>query len=381
MSYRLEWRSGPSAQIEILRQNKSFVLKYASPYRATIRPPVENLDATPHTLGQIRGHCEKLEGYLGVSTRYIRPKPPAAFDANAFNAQVQLAQEIGDQLLTLCLSNDVRIDLRTAPLFIELGLEEPLLYHNWELLFDGNNFLSLKHYLARFVNSNEPSTMRNRVALGGDFETLRILLISVPQPHPREGRTYPDPLNYAEAETNAIRQLLDSHQPDIDLVSFTGDKARKSDLERVLRTEKFNIVHFNGHAFFDPNEPTNSRLVLQDEDVDTGWVRGFVSRSAPSLCFVNACESAATAGERLSGLARAFLDTGAYLIGSPWRVGDQAASVFAARFYECFLLHEDPIGAAVMDARNECFKATGDKDLAWASYVYYGDPRVAFRKV
>ena len=59
---------------------------------------------------------------------------------------------------------------------------------------------------------------------------------------------------------------------------------------------------------------------------------------APVLCFINGCETAETAQgkDRLNvyGLAQAFLETGAYLLGTRWKVSDSAAAAFAPTFYD-----------------------------------------------
>ena len=54
-----------------------------------------------------------------------------------------------------------------------------------------------------------------------------------------------------------------------------------------------------------------------------------------------------------------------------------AASIFAGSFYQN-LLAGKPLGTAVRLARSACRDAF-PLDLAWASYVLYGDPRLFFR--
>ena len=73
------------------------------------------------------------------------------------------------------------------------------------------------------------------------------------------------------------------------------------------------------------------------------------------LFFMNACETAAAAPgmpwERhydIFGLARAFLETGAYLVGSRWKVGDEAAAAFASAFYKS-LVQASSLGRAVQN--------------------------------
>jgi CHAT domain-containing protein len=98
---------------------------------------------------------------------------------------------------------------------------------------------------------------------------------------------------------------------------------------------------------------------------------------------MNACETAASFGGDQSwegrydifGLARAFLDTGAYLIGSRWEIGDESASAFAAAFYS-HLIRGISVGEAIRLARTACRKACPGDDFSWASYIFYGDPRL-----
>jgi hypothetical protein len=77
------------------------------------------------------------------------------------------------------------------------------------------------------------------------------------------------------------------------------------------------------------------------------------------------------------GLGRAVLESGAYLLGSRWKVSDVCAKTFALAFYDV-LFKGLSMGEAVTKARQVC-KHTHPNDLAWASYAYYGDPRVCFR--
>jgi hypothetical protein len=127
--------------------------------------------------------------------------------------------------------------------------------------------------------------------------------------------------------------------------------------------------------------PYLSSLVLFDKDMTTGPIRNFFLKKPPVFFVMNACETAAAstpaAGawkERydIFGLARAFLETGAYL---RWKVGDQGAAAFAQAFYGAFVKGVS-LGRALQEGRIACRKATSPDDLSWASYLLYGDPRV-----
>src|SRR5262249_1443383 len=119
-------------------------------------------------------------------------------------------------------------------------------------------------------------------------------------------------------------------------------------------------------------------------------------RRRPTLCFINGCETArsgegaaVTASEDLTdlqrsysfyGLARPFLEAGAYLVGSRWRLDDDAAAQFAKTFYRSLLGQGQPVGKAITQARRVVYETHRDS-FAWASYVFYGDPRVQFTPV
>ena len=146
-------------------------------------------------------------------------------------------------------------------------------------------------------------------------------------------------------------------------------------------------MHFSGHAYFRNDKPHLSSLVLFDRDMSTGPIMGFFGSKPPVFFFMNAYETAAAKSEGewknrfdIFGLARAFLETGAYLIGNRWQVGDAAAAAFARAFYAS-LVEGEPLGRAVRDARIACRSAAGPADFSWASYLFYGDPRVYFRRV
>ena len=290
-------------------------------------------------------------------------------------------QLLGQQLLIQTLPSYIQGDLSPGRFFLEIGMDEALVGYPWELMHDGEDFLCLKHYLGRFVNSTSsaPLVAYDTGRWSKPLQSLSVLIIAVPNPMPRGGINY-EPLDQARKEADAIVKILTDH-PDINVSVLRDVDATYNKVFQALSTPTYQIVHFCGHANFDDKKPPNSSIVLQDRSMATGSLSRYISMTRPILCFVNACESAMTRESfNVFGLARAFLDTGAYLLGSRWKVDDHAATVFATKFYTSLLDEENPLGKAVYDARIACQKIAPD-DFAWASYVLYGDPRVCFRKV
>jgi CHAT domain-containing protein len=167
-----------------------------------------------------------------------------------------------------------------------------------------------------------------------------------------------------------------------------GRDATYDNVFKALRQGRYQIVHFNGHAIFDEKNQHASALVLNDRNMTTGEVQRYLAKSPPILCFINACETAKIGVSRgwkdrydIFGLARAFLETGAYLLGSRWKVSDKAAAGFAKKFYTSLLKEGKPLGKAILEARKACREESPLDELAWANYTLYGDPRVCFRKI
>ena len=78
------------------------------------------------------------------------------------------------------------------------------------------------------------------------------------------------------------------------------------------------------------------------------------------------------------GLARAFLNTGVYSLAAGGTSVIQGLQILRRLFIKRFRA-ERPIGKAVREARKACMSSEPD-DFAWASYVYYGDPRSVFAR-
>jgi CHAT domain-containing protein len=101
------------------------------------------------------------------------------------------------------------------------------------------------------------------------------------------------------------------------------------------------------------------------------------------LCFVNGCESGHSttwgANYNLYDLARSFLSTGSYLIGSRWKLEDQPAVTMAKELYTSLIKNQEPIGCALRRARIAT-RLAHPQSFAWVSYVFYGDPRLYFRR-
>ncbi|MGW1532078.1 CHAT domain-containing protein [Streptomyces aureus] len=137
------------------------------------------------------------------------------------------------------------------------------------------------------------------------------------------------------------------------------------------------LLHFACHNTFDVDQG-GSCIPLQDNSftpdlLELAVTRKDLEQHSP-LVFFNACRSAgaAYAYTRLNSWATEFMRAGAGgFVGTLWAVPSKKATEFSEAFYEAFVSARQPLGTAVMTARNELHSPT---DPTWLAYTVYGDP-------
>jgi len=207
---------------------------------------------------------------------------------------------------------------------------------------------------------------------------LRILLVVDPSSN----------LPGAVKEGERITSLFSS-KPGFDLVKRFQNQATKPALLKDFSSGEFDVLHYAGHAFFDPEKPSRSGIICAGtgEPVLSGQDLVSVAR-LPNLVFFNACESARTRKARPDktpqqriddnrGLAEAYLRGGvANYMGTYWPVGDESAMLFAGEFYTN-VINGVPVGEAML--RGRC-KVEASKSVDWADYVFYGSPNFLLKQ-
>lgn len=380
MRYRLEWDRGPKAVIDLhCSVTDVFMLRYDGPLQLTLRRGLEELPITKEDLEERVKGIRKLAGSMGFrGPRGLGARAPAADSLDNLRDE-------GGSLFNLVLPQSVASDLGATELFIDIGTDEALIPVPWELMCDTAGFICLRHAIGRYVNLKQPLDLNRTLGRQGE---VRVLLISVPKPQPMGDTTY-ETLPEADAEFTAIAKLLVDRG--IEFLPLQGRDATKNRVRNELHRDRaYTIIHFTGHGHVDVEDPRRSGLVLHDGILTTGVISQFL-RHAPILAFINGCETAAGTGgaapggdpdtelsiahlTRVFGIARPLLNKGSYVLGTRWRVGDTSAAAFAETFY-AEMLGGEPIGAAITRGRNAAFEKDSS-DLSWASYVFYGDPRL-----
>jgi CHAT domain-containing protein len=194
-------------------------------------------------------------------------------------------------------------------------------------------------------------------------------------------------LDGAEEEGKRLRELL-GDRPGCRLEVLRGGAATRPALLTAFSSGKYDLIHYAGHAFFDPKKPERSGILCHGGIVLSGADLAGLG-NLPTLVFFNACETgrirrgrAAGSGRKSSaervkrietgsGFAEAFMRGGvANFLATYWPVGDLAAKVFADRFYG-HLMQGTCVREAIQHGRRGV-QDSGSKD--WADYVFYGDP-------
>jgi len=188
----------------------------------------------------------------------------------------------------------------------------------------------------------------------------------------------------AAREGKRIQELFGNYVSAVNLTVLEGAQARKGDLKDHFGSGDFDVVHYAGHAFFDPRNPDRSGILCAGKEVLSGAELAGMG-NLPALMFFNACEAArirkpknandpVAAKNRIQrnvGLAEAFMRGGvANYMGTYWPVSDDPAKRFAEVFYDD-LLQGKSIGKSLLDGRKELQK---NHWVDWADYVFYGSP-------
>jgi CHAT domain-containing protein len=172
-----------------------------------------------------------------------------------------------------------------------------------------------------------------------------------------------------------------SQLPGADLKVFEGfDASRAAVLSPYVNSAT--VLHFATHATSSDEWPHGSGLMLSGVSRDGEIINGYlstldllVSRRSTDLVVLSACDTAR--GERMqtenvSGLARAFLGSGARrVIGTLWAVEDAATALLMREFYQR-LAQGRGAPAALREA--QAAMATSDRfhrPAAWSAFVIY----------
>lgn len=183
-----------------------------------------------------------------------------------------------------------------------------------------------------------------------------------------------DDLSYTMEEAHSVKQV--------------GEKASNMDVKLLTNAEvkdnlqalfsQYSIVHFAGHAIFNPEEPMASGLVLSDGTVLTAasiLERSALRTNCGRLLVLSACQTGVnlvTPGGEILGLARALMYAGMpNLVLSLWEVADRSTSDLMQEFHNTWQGGKLTIADALQKTQCEAVKR-GQPVHAWAPFIHFG---------
>jgi len=274
------------------------------------------------------------------------------------------------------LPKDLRIYFRGGREFIGLPLE---------LLFDGREYIALRHPLARTVSditlagaqAMQPFSA-HLDALASKGERLRILLVEANTIPPREH--VPKEIDELTA---LFQQELRRPLVEKEVTVVRSQEATYEEMARLIEVGQFDIVHYAGHGLERDKTPEQNALVLWKGEgsrklmpmpayalVDT------LRDSSVQFFYLSSCLGAVTGANwqlwdnDFLGLVDGVIQAGVpSVLGFRWAVNDAGARLFAGAFYRSLFGEANGVlEDAVFRARREQARARRD-DPTWLSPV------------
>ena len=307
---------------------------------------------------QIEDSCREILSALNRSNRNAKLSP----------AVLDSLKKSGHLLFDLLLPSRVKEKLaNTTAKILTLRLDDTLVPIPWELLYDGREFFCRRFAVGRITSTRQIPTARS---IRTPVAPFKVLIVADPR----------GDLQASYHEGMEIKSFLDARR-DLFHVDFKSHPVDIAFVKKNLRD--YDIVHYAGHAKYDAQNPSESGWLLSDGTLTAAEVAALGGlQPMPALVFANACQSGQTEEwklhdehtEQIFGLANAFLLSGVkYYVGTFRDIVDEASSQFAKPFYTSIARGEG-IGTAIRHSRETLIGTGGEKALAWANYMLYGDP-------
>ena len=280
-------------------------------------------------------------------------------------------RKAGQLLWDHLITRSVKTRLKSSQISdLILCLDEELINIPWELLYDGGNFVCLNFNLGRVVRTKKQASI---VQYRSSSSVLRMMILANPT----------NDLKSAYLEGINIRNQFDRKKNNV-RIDFKSTNIDKLFVKKNLHD--YDIVHFAGHCEFAQDNPRSTGWVLSDGKFSVSDILALGSTEPlPSLVFSNACYSAKFTPylidndyqEKNYSLAQAFLFSGVrHYIGAIRKIEDPISLSFSKEFYSQ-LISGKPVGECIKAGRLKLIKEYGITNIAWASYLLYGDPNYA----
>lgn len=188
-------------------------------------------------------------------------------------------------------------------------------------------------------------------------------------------------LPYTRDEVKGIESLFSKKK--LAARVLIGDKATKKALSQNING--FDVIHFATHGYSSTKNPSLSRLVLADDNQNTGKSdddaflyldETYDLNLNADLVVLSACKTGTgkiLEGEGVMALPRGFIYAGVpNVIASLWKVHDAKTKDLMLAFYKHLLNNNVSYAEALRRAKVDCIKK-GFLPLDWAGFVLIGN--------
>jgi hypothetical protein len=303
---------------------------------------------------------------------------------------------ISDQLGAVEPSED-------RPVHLVLQMPRELMRYPWELLRDRHGWLVERFAIGRQVIAE--ADRGPRWSSHSRQGPLRLLVVApsvggagaeLPGAGALEGS------HIADCFARLLERLPGVIDP-ADYKQHVDQPVTVEEFRALVRSRKYDIIHFAGHGRYDAVNPDRSCWVFTDGPLYAFEFQQTLANAEvqPWLVYGSACEGARDGGtphayhDGVFGMASAALSQGvAAYVGPLWKISDMDAKNMAAAFYEALLIRRTSLGEALALARRSVREGEPNLDelatrsahgigseqpvtprsAGWAGMVLYGDP-------
>ena len=335
-----------------------------------LRPAADDHDARPVYLSRLMSsgreaviHEQRCRVNQALLDRLLVDLDRAVGREDSASRELDaLGSMLGEDILSALAEHleDERQHAGAELVHLQLQLPRDLLHYPWEIVRDRHGTLGTRYAVARQVFVDIGLTGGQRGRRAPRRERLRVLIVGNPT----------GDLPWATHEAKRVLQSFRTLQQesgfidvDIDEDVFIDETVTVTDLREHLRSGRYDVIHFCGHAHFDAQRPERSAWILSDGALEAEQIRNTLrqSDSPPWLVYANACSAGREGAtgpflQDVTGLASAFVNSGvAAYVGPLWPIPDGPAGELATAFYDRLVVGRSTLGSALCDARGRLF--------------------------
>jgi hypothetical protein len=288
----------------------------------------------------------------------------------------QLGRALGEDIIQDLgepLSDEREKLVKDATVAPHLRLQIPmhLMRYPWELMSDQKGLLFERFAMGRqFFTRSRLSKRQPR-----QEAALRVLVLGDPKFEDKFWKTSkPNQLPGAVREAEYVVELFREIREDLSgIVEVWIEKHIQcvitvNQVRDLLRSGRYDIIHYAGHACFNPDDPEGSAWLLSDGLLHAREIRNTLqwTPTPPWLVYANACEASMEGGDSVGskgmrhyqgdvcGLGSAFTNHGVRGYLAPlWPINDDVALQIATDFYRGLLIKRFTLGESLFKAKQD----------------------------